>query len=283
MYCRRVKVLTAPRAPLRTRLAIGLAGLVVVALVCTADLVLAGTFVVSSAYVVPVALVAWFAGMEIAVVLAGVATVAAAVASRSEGLIGAVAVPAMLNGVIAFTVGSLQQALARERLLARTDVVTGIPNRRAFEEDARTMLRLHVRDHRPLTAVGMDLDGFKHVNDTLGHSEGDAVLREVAQTLARTVRTSDILCRYGGDEFAVLFADTDERGAQALLARLHQALDRSMQLGGWPVTFSIGAVTFRTLPSERALMRLVDEQTYAAKRGGKDRLVHEVVHEVVLA
>jgi diguanylate cyclase (GGDEF)-like protein len=283
MYSRRVKVLTAPRAPLRTRLAVGLAGLVVVALVCMADLVLADAFVVSSAYVVPVALVAWFAGMEIAVVLAGVATVAAAVASKSEGLIGAVVVPAMLNGVIAFTVGSLQQALARERLLARTDVVTGIPNRRAFEEDARTMLRLHVRDHRPLTAVGMDLDGFKQINDTLGHSEGDAVLREVAQTLARTVRSSDILCRYGGDEFAVLFADTDERGAQALLARLHQALDRSMQLGGWPVTFSIGAVTFRTLPSERALMRLVDEQTYVAKRSGKDRLVHEVVHEVVLA
>lgn len=247
---------------------------------CLIDRELRGAFVLSSAYVLPIAVVAWFGGMDVGVFVAGVATVAAAWASRSSELIGGVVAPAMLNGVIAFTVGSLQVALTRERHLARTDLVTGVPNRRAFEEAARAMLRRHARNQRPLTAVGMDLDGFKRVNDTLGHTAGDAVLREVGQTIARTIRSTDALCRYGGDEFAVLFANTDERGADALLHRLHSALDQAMRAGGWPVTFSIGAITFRRLPSERELMRLVDEQTYVAKHGGKDRLVHEVVHEL---
>ena len=271
------------RLSLQRRIFLALTGAIVSLLICLIDRELRGELVLSSAYVVPIAIAAWFGGMEVGVVVAGAATVAAAMASRSNGLLGGVVAPAMLNGVIAFTVGSLQIAITRERLAARTDLVTGVPNRRAFEEAARVMLRRHARDHRPLTAVGMDLDGFKRVNDTLGHSAGDAVLREVGQTIARTIRSTDTLCRYGGDEFAVLFANTDERGAAALLQRLHGALDQAMRSGGWPVTFSIGAITFRHLPSDRELMRLVDEQTYVAKNGGKDRLVHEVVREVVRA
>jgi len=161
--------------------------------------------------------------------------------------------------------------------LPRTDAVTNAPNRRAFEEAARRMLRVHAQRERPLTAVVIDLDGFKEVNDTLGHAEGDAVLRVVAETLGGAIRASDVVCRYGGDEFAVILAETDERGAAALLGRLHGALDGAMRRRAWPVTFSIGAITFPRPPSgERELMRLVDAQMYVAKNAGKDRLLHTV-------
>jgi diguanylate cyclase (GGDEF)-like protein len=113
----------------------------------------------------------------------------------------------------------------------------------------------------------------------MGHDAGDEVLRAVASALTRAVRGSDVVARYGGDEFAVILANTDAVGAGALLPRLHEALDGAMARRGWPVTFSIGAVTFDRPPrSERQLMRLVDARMYEAKHGGKNRLLH-TVHE----
>ncbi|MFN7142247.1 MAG: GGDEF domain-containing protein [Myxococcota bacterium] len=230
----------------------------------------------TNAYLLPVAAVAWTVGVRGALVVAAVSTGLGAMASTGSVLTDVV-LPAILNGGCAWTVGSLRNAYRRERRLARTDTVTGAPNRRAFEEGARATLRRHARTGRALTAVGIDLDGFKDVNDRLGHAEGDEVLRAVAATIARTVRSTDVVARYGGDEFAVILADTDETGAPALLARLHRALDGAMAERGWPVTFSIGAITFARLPSnERDLMRLVDAQMYAAKNAGKDRTLHTV-------
>ncbi len=274
--------MNAPRPILARRLAwrvaLAAGGWAGAVLVYWLDVALRPDLAVTNAYLVPIAAVAWTAYFEAALSVALVATFLGWLAGPSSGVVGAIIMPALLNGATAWTVGSLRRAYDRERHLARTDTVTGGPNRRAFEEGARATLRDHTRGERPLTAVGIDLDGFKAVNDTLGHDEGDEVLRVVASTLARTVRVTDVVARYGGDEFAVILTDTDERGAVALLDRLHAALDEAMARRSWPVTFSIGAITFARPPrSERELMRLVDEQMYAAKHGGKDTLKH-VVH-----
>jgi diguanylate cyclase (GGDEF)-like protein len=265
----------ARRLPWRIALAAG--GVATVVLVYWVDVAVEG-LPVTNAYLVPIAAVSWTVGIEAGLGVSAVATALAYAAAPGLGLLGGLVMPALLNIATAATVGLLRRAYAHERYLARTDTVTGAANRRAFEERARAALRLHTRQGRPLTAVVIDLDGFKGVNDTLGHDEGDEVLRLVASTLARSVRTTDIVARYGGDEFGVLFVDTGVDGAPALLARLHEALDEAMRRRGWPITFSIGAITFARAPrSERELMRLVDAQMYAAKHGGKDRLVH-VVH-----
>lgn len=266
-----------PARILPWRIALAAGGVATVVLVYWVDVAVEG-LPVTNAYLVPIAAVSWTVGMEAGLGVSAVATALAYAAAPGLGLLGGLVMPALLNIATAATVGMLRRAYAHERYLARTDTVTGAANRRAFEERARAALRLHTLRGRPLTAVAIDLDGFKGVNDTLGHDEGDEVLRLVASTLARSVRATDIVARYGGDEFGVLFVDTGVDAAPALLARLHEALDEAMRRRGWPITFSIGAITFARAPrSERELMRLVDAQMYAAKHGGKDRLVH-VVH-----
>ncbi|MDP2316233.1 MAG: GGDEF domain-containing protein [Pseudomonadota bacterium] len=232
----------------------------------------------ATVYLVPVAAASWYGGPALGLATAGIASVAGATAGGfGDELLGRVVMPTLLHVSAAWLVGSLHSAYAHERALARTDPVTSAPNRRAFEEHARALLRRHVRSGRPFTAACLDVDGFKGINDRMGHAEGDRVLRAVAETLTRSVRAADLVARYGGDEFALLLPDTDERGASLLLARLRGELYDAMAQHGWPVTFSVGAVTFRALPrNERDLMQIVDARMYEAKKGGKDQLIHEI-------
>lgn len=263
----------------RTLLAVG--GCALAVLVYWLDVAMGSDVPIANAYLAPIAAVAWVSGTAGAFAVAALATVLAAAAAPEEPVLG-VLLTAALHGATAWVMSTLRVGFDRERRLARTDALTGAPNRRAFEEGARAAVRAHLRGARPLTAVVIDLDGFKQVNDTMGHDAGDEVLRAVAAALTRTVRTSDLVARYGGDEFAVILANTDAVGANALLPRLHEALDGAMARRGWPITFSIGAVSFERPPrSERHLMRIVDARMYEAKHGGKNRLLH-TVHQPTL-
>nr|MDQ3806083.1 GGDEF domain-containing protein [Acidobacteriota bacterium] len=115
------------------------------------------------------------------------------------------------------------------------------------------------------------------VNDHLGHSAGDRLLKSVAEIIRRDVRSIDVVARLGGDEFAVLMPETDEQAARAAVSRLRQRLALSARRHGWPVTFSIGVVTFDAPPaSVDEMLRAADELMYAAKRLGKDSVRHRV-------
>lgn len=166
----------------------------------------------------------------------------------------------------------LHRALEYEKLfeLARHDSLTGLANRRVLDERLPALLDRAARYHHPLTLASMDLDGFKQLNDTYGHAEGDQALCRIAATLSEMVRHSDLLIRMGGDEFVLILPDSDLEAAKMLAKRICKAVsaisvdhsDRGM-LG-----ISIGLSQWRPeLETEEWLQR-ADEALYQAKARG---------------
>lgn len=171
---------------------------------------------------------------------------------------------------LVLVLSALRSRLEGEELLARTDALTRIANRRAFFEAAQLELERARRHARPLTMAYVDCDGFKDVNDARGHAQGDALLVAAARTLREETRAVDAVARLGGDEFGLLLPETGAAEAEALLGRLRAALLAVMARHGWPVTFSIGAATFLAPPASiDEIMARADELMYEAKRTRK--------------
>jgi diguanylate cyclase (GGDEF)-like protein len=170
----------------------------------------------------------------------------------------------------------LNTLIERMRDLGLRDPLTGASNWRYFHEIAQRELDVHRRDKRPITMAYVDIDNFKTINDTLGHDAGDDVLRTTAEVIQSQIRPGDILARVGGDEFALLFPAVDPPGADVVLQRVHGALQQTFEGNNWPVSVSVGAVTFTALPSSvEALVKRADDLMYQVKRAGKNNVVHE--------
>ena len=123
----------------------------------------------------------------------------------------------------------------------------------------------------------IDLDYFKRVNDTLGHEAGDQLLMMATKRIAEKARSTDILCRLGGDEFVILLPETDQAHAQAAINKIQQSLLGEMKNNNWPVTFSIGVVTFNATPGTGIeLIKITDELMYSVKKHGKNAIRYSV-------
>lgn len=170
----------------------------------------------------------------------------------------------------------LQRAIAYEELFiqAQQDVLTGLANRRVFEDRIGPLIDSARRHGHKLTLVSMDLDHFKQINDNLGHAEGDAVLKTVAGTFADMIRSSDILVRLGGDEFMLILPDTDVVSARILAERLCRTVDaldiyssKTEKLG-----VSIGLSQWQDGWSQEEWLQKTDELLYQAKGQGRNRV-----------
>lgn len=176
----------------------------------------------------------------------------------------------LLIAVLSFGAGCLACWLWARRLLskaateARTDGLTGLFNRRAFDERLKAQHAQAVRYGLTYSVVLLDLDGFKQVNDTQGHAAGDALLVSIASRLQTLVRESDLPARYGGDEFVVLCPGTDEAGATVLAGRLQSSLfpDRG--------TASFGVAEWKLGESATGVIARADAALLSAKRGRAD-------------
>jgi diguanylate cyclase (GGDEF)-like protein len=154
------------------------------------------------------------------------------------------------------------------RRLADRDPLTSLVNYRTLQERLRQQMAVARRTGEPLSIVMVDLNDFKHVNDTLGHLAGDTLLRRVAATLVAACRETDTVGRYGGDEFMLILPLTDAAGAQALVARIADQLATLPREGGLarPLTLAAGTATFPSEASEiEALVALADSRLYANK------------------
>lgn len=155
--------------------------------------------------------------------------------------------------------------------LARTDELTGLDNRRAFKEKAQLKVSTARRYGVPMVCLALDLDRFKTINDTYGHAVGDQALVRVAELLREHTRDSDVVCRYGGDEFLVLLDHVGAEGAQVVIQRLLEGVAHARVGPDVPVALSVGAAAFDGSMDLPALMHAADMALYRAKRGGRGR------------
>jgi diguanylate cyclase (GGDEF)-like protein len=233
-------------------------------------------------YLAPIGLGTWFAslrgGVALAVISALIST-GADLLYRAQHHADDLAVAALgWNGLmllgtalsLVVTLRALKGRLLAEELLARTDALTRIANRRAFFEASALELERARRSGRPLTVAYVDLDDFKHVNDVLGHARGDELLVTVAQTLRGATRAVDAVARLGGDEFGLLLPETDAATAEAILSRVRGTLLAATRQGEEAIGFSVGAAVFLVPPRDvDELTARADELMYMAKRGAK--------------
>ena len=171
-----------------------------------------------------------------------------------------------------------QQAYARLKELAFKDDLTCLHNRHFFSIRLEEEVSRHRHRKKPASVVLLDLDNLKSVNDDLGYAAGDATLRGMAEILLRHTRAGSLLCRYGGDRFAVLLVETSKAGARLYADRIRDALCSRQFAHGRRVTASFGVASAPddVAPKAENLMLAANRALSAAKRGGKNRVaVHE--------
>jgi diguanylate cyclase len=172
--------------------------------------------------------------------------------------------------------GELREALERIRLLATRDELTGLPNRRHAQDLLDLEASRAQRERAPLCVCLIDLDHFKRINDTLGHAAGDEVLRLVAQHSQAVLRETDVLTRWGGEEFLLLLPDTQPADAERVVERLRTHLSSQGVWGARPelrVTFSGGITAHVQGESMQDTIARADAKLYEAKTQGRDRVL----------
>jgi diguanylate cyclase (GGDEF)-like protein len=157
---------------------------------------------------------------------------------------------------------------AQAQQLARADSLTGLGNRRAFDEALAAEMARARRMVSTVSVALVDLDGFKRLNDRFGHLEGDRCLREVAEAIMGTTRGGDRAFRWGGDEIVLLFPDTDHGGAMEIMERMAEGVrDKTDGPAGWEVTISWGAAELGSEMTPADLLAAADDMLMARKRG----------------
>src|ERR1044071_6463548 len=159
--------------------------------------------------------------------------------------------------------------------MSMTDALTGLLNRYGLRRALQRELSEARRYTRPLSCLLLDIDFFKLINDTQGHAAGDAALMQAARVLTESVRGSDVVCRYGGEEFLVLAPETDARGAQSLAEKIRLAVSSRLFGDGeraFALTLSAGVAELRPGESGNDMIARADLALYQAKQRGRDRV-----------
>lgn len=236
-------------------------------------------------YLAPIALVTWLVGRDAGTVVSAVAALVWFLADLNSQASPGYAVTLWnafirlaIFWIITTLISSLRDAYELESRLARTDALTGIKNWRSFQETLTIEIERARRYPYPITLVYLDVDNFKQVNDRQGHSQGDRLLQGIAKILNHDMRSTDVVARIGGDEFIGMMPYTNRSQAEQVLPRLHRHLQSFVDKHQFPVSFSIGVITFE-YPSTTVedMVSVADSVMYQAKQNGKNQIVYQVL------
>jgi len=159
--------------------------------------------------------------------------------------------------------------------LSETDKLTGLKNRRYFQEKLEEQLSNNEKSASPFSLFILDIDHFKKVNDTFGHQAGDEVLAQLAQLLKNQARSLDIVARYGGEEFVVILPETNQDEAKIIAEQLRQAVEQAEWQTG-RITVSVGIATVNKTDNETTILQRADKALYASKENGRNRVTHSM-------
>lgn len=182
----------------------------------------------------------------------------------------------LLESLLCALLYPLRNALLYRAALqaAHKDPLTGVGNRAAFDQALAREIELAQRHRRDLGMIVIDIDHFKVINDDHGHAAGDCLLKAMAATAERSIRLTDRLFRYGGEEFVVLLPETDSRGVRRLAERIRRRvadMDACCEGRAIPITASFGVACLRADETGEAFFKRADTALYAAKQGGRNR------------
>ncbi len=235
-------------------------------------------------YLLPIAIVVWQNGKKPGIFISLISTVIWFASNKLAGQEYAnififywnAAIRAGFFLTTTFLLAEIRFSLERERSLSRTDSLTGALNRRAFYEFSELQIAALKRAFRPFAVILFDIDNFKNINDQHGHHVGDLLLQNVTITIRTFIRTNDRLVRLGGDEFMLYLPETGTNGSRTIASRLFKNLNRVMKENKWPVSFSLGVITFLKIPSSvDELIHVADELMYEAKKDGKNTIRYD--------
>jgi len=234
-------------------------------------------------FLIPVALASWFVSEKFGIVTSIICAVVWFFINYLKGEAPLTSYLPYWNAFIRlafyltinYLLGELHHARQRESKLARTDEITGVANRKLFIELANMELKKSRRYGHPFTITYIDLDNFKNINDYGGYKVGDHVLQVIAQTIKNTVRETDIVARIGGDEFIIFLPGLAYEPAQIVIHRVRDILLETMDKNLWPITFSIGAITYINCPENvDEIIEKSDYLMYCIKNKGKNIMEH---------
>jgi diguanylate cyclase (GGDEF)-like protein len=262
---------------------------IVVGFICTAllgivDYLNVEEFTLTLFYLMPVSFVAWFAGRNAGIALALVTTLTWMVANKHTSIdfftMWEVTTSLGCFLIISILFSKLRQMFDNEQKLSRTDHLTGVTNRRAFLQLLDNEIMRQGRSKQPLTLAYIDLDNFKAINDSFGHSKGDYILQLLAGTLTQSLRKTDVIARLGGDEFTILLPGMDQLAAQTVIPKIQEHFQNNINQLKPEVTLSIGVLTCLQPPdSADEMIKLADNLMYEVKKNGKNGVRYSVPHE----
>lgn len=175
---------------------------------------------------------------------------------------------------VTFTViGRVMAKVWREREASRKDMLTDLANRLEFTERFAIEQSRSDRSGKPYSLLFIDIDQFKSLNDEQGHHIGDEALKSLSAILTNNSRAGDVVCRFGGDEFALLFPETDDTSCAMLASRIIEVAKAEFQNKGWPIALSVGCVTGSgSSQSIEELLQIADGKMYSMKKEARTQL-----------